>query len=192
MIHAPVANLLLVIHGTFAAGQSWWRWPSPFTQHLDALTGGAVYKGADAFAWSGGNSDADRETAASDLVVWVQTHPANDLTIVAHSHGGNVAMLATRLATAVAISRLILLGTPIRTDYTPDVRRIGVLYNVYSFGDYIQKPGAAPHRRGEGRTLGDSERVVNFLARNGVFGPGHADLHDAAVWHSNGFDQLVL
>lgn len=189
MSHVP-ARMVVVVHGTFASQAGWWRWPSPFTRYLDGVTGGGVYKAHDFFMWSGGWRDADRRAGAAALETWVQTHPAPDLTIVAHSHGGNVAMLATRRG--VTINRLILLGTPIRTDYPPDLRHVGVLYNVYSFGDSIQTPGGtAPHRRGEGRTLGDSERVVNFVAQNGFLGPGHEDLYAVRVWQANGFDRLV-
>jgi hypothetical protein len=186
----PVAKMLVVVHGTWASGATWWRWPSPFTQYLDTLTGGSVYKGAGAFSWSGGNGDSDRQAGAAALGAWVQAHPANDLTIVTHSHGGNVAFLATRLG--VKAGRVVLLANPMRTDYTPDLRQVDLVYNVYSFGDLVQTPAATfPHERGEGRTLADSERVVNFLAHNGLVGPGHSDLHEPAVWQANGFDQLV-
>jgi hypothetical protein len=185
-----VPEMLLVVHGTWASGAAWWRWPSPFTQYLDGLASGSLYKAADAFSWSGGNSDQDRQAGAASLVDWAQAHPAGRLSLVTHSHGGNVVFLATRRG--LAVHRVILLANPMRTDYTPDLRRIDLVYNVYSFGDLVQTPAATfPHERGEGRTLADSDRVVNFLAQNGLFGPGHSDLHEPDVWQANGFDRLL-
>ncbi|MDN5753625.1 MAG: hypothetical protein L0H15_10155 [Nitrosospira sp.] len=196
MIHDKVEKMVIVVHGTYALEQTWWRWPSPFTEYLDTLTAaslpvgdGSVYKGTDFFQWSAENYDSRRRSAALDLAAWIRDHPADHLTIVAHSHGGNVSMLATRHG--VKIERLILLGSPIRTDYTPDLRNVGILYNIYSFGDLIQTVGTKPHQRGEGRSLGDSEKVVNFLARNGFLGPGHSDLHDVNVWKANDFNELI-
>ncbi len=190
MTQPPVDKMVVVVHGTFASKALWWRWPSPFTQYLDSLSGGTVYKGTDFFTWRARDYDKDRRAGAKDLAAWVQMHPARDLTIVAHSHGGNVVMIATRHG--VKMNRLILLGTPIRTDYTPDLRNVDVLHNVYSFGDLTQTPtGTAPHCRGEGRTLGDSAKVINHLAQNGFIGPGHTELHDVNVWTANHFDQLV-
>ncbi len=197
MIHDKVERMVIVVHGTYALAQAWWRWPSPFTEYLDSLTApsltagnGSVYKDTDFFEWSARDYDSHRRSAALDLATWIHDHPADHLTIVAHSHGGNVAMLATRQS--VKVERLILLGSPIRTDYTPDLRNVGILYNIYSFGDLIQTiVGTKPHQRGEGRSLGDSEKVVNFLARNGLFGPGHSDLHDVNVWEANDFNKLI-
>jgi hypothetical protein len=40
------------------------------------------------------------------------------------------AILAAR---EIKINTLILLGAPIRSDYTPDIRNMSLLYNVYSY-----------------------------------------------------------
>jgi pimeloyl-ACP methyl ester carboxylesterase len=184
----PVPTMLVVVHGTWASGEDWWRWKSPFTMYLDLFSRGAVYKGNDAFSWSGGNGDDDRRAGADALVRWVDAHPAGELTIVAHSHGGNVVFLATRQG--LGVNRLILLGSPMRTDYTPDIRKIDLAYNIYSFGDHVQTPaGTFPHRRAEGRTANDSVRSVNVLAHEQS--PSHSGLHDESVWAANKLEQLL-
>ncbi len=60
-----IDRMVVVIHGTWTHGMpllgqlhwprpsDWWRYPSPFTTHLDNLSGGAVYKGSDAYSGLG-------------------------------------------------------------------------------------------------------------------------------------------
>lgn len=185
--------MLIVIHGTGAAGYTWWHFNSSFSTYLDQVTGGDLYKNQDQFSWTGGRRDSHRQTAADKLVDWLQAHPATYYTIVAHSHGGNVAMLATRKG--AKIDRLILLGTPIRTDYTPDLRNVGLIYNVFSTKDLFQIGGVVPYSRGEGRTLGDSEKLVNVLVHRGHLPPPlnvHSLLHDENLWRAFNLDQLLL
>ena len=169
-----------------AAGDDWWRWRSEFTEYVDAHSSGAVYKGADPSSWSGGNSHADRGIAAQALVNWRQVHLSDELLIVAHSHGANVASLASR--SGLRIDRLICLGAPIRTDCPPDMRNVSLLANVYSHSDRVQTPfGTFPLRRGEGRTLGDDERLVNIP----LFNFGHSELHEPWVWAVNHLEWLL-
>ena len=187
--------MLIVIHGTVWIPGNWWHPNQPFTNYLNTVSIRQLYTGPNPpFSWSGGNSDAARQAGASLLVNWVQQNPAPDsLFIVAHSHGGNVAMLASRQG--VKIDRLINLGTPITTQYTPDLRNINLIRNVYSFGDPVQTPfGSAPHTRGEGRSLGDSDKLLNVLAHNGGLfglGPSHSALHTPTVWTANNFDKFL-
>jgi len=193
---APSQAMLIVIHGTGAAYETWWRWGSDFTAFLNSIAG-TVYKGSDPFSWNGYLDELSRDVAATNLVGWIKAHPTNHLTVVAHSHGGNVALLASRRG--AVINRLVLLGTPIDTKYTPNlVSSIDMLHNVYSHGDKIQIGGAwVGHRRGEGRTLPDSTKLLNHVATWASatlfdFNPGHSDLHEKQVWKDNQFDQLLL
>jgi pimeloyl-ACP methyl ester carboxylesterase len=177
---------VLIIHGTWASKENWWKHPSPFTLFLDSVTKGAVYKGPTPFAWSGENNDAARRVASVELVNWISANRSDELIVVAHSHGGNVAMLAARQK---KIDTLILLGTPIRSDYAPDVRNVSLLYNVYSLWDDVQKPlGTYPFIRGDGRTLGDSDKVVNVLVSPRT---SHSDLHNDVIWRRDGLNGLL-
>lgn len=189
----PTQAMLIVIHGTGAAHDTWWRWGSDFTTFLNSIVG-TVYKGPDPFSWNGYLDELSRDVAATNLVGWIKSHPTNHLTVVAHSHGGNVALLASRRG--AIINRLVLLGTPIDTNYTPNlVSSIDMLHNVYSHGDVIQIGGAwVGHRRGEGRSLPDSSKSLNHVATWASprsFNPGHSDLHERQVWKDNNFDGLL-
>ncbi len=184
---------ILLVHGTWAKG-GWWAPHSPFANYIDTLNWGEVYKQNDYFQWTGKNSDYYRRQAGANLANWLDRHPHVD-TVIAHSHGGNVTLLASRLlqntTSKRSLTRVVLLGTPSRTDYTPELRRINLLRNIYSFGDLWQTPGGtAPHARGEGRTASDSNQTLNVLVKNGVFGPSHSDLHTEPVWRNNNLELM--
>lgn len=184
-------NMTIIIHGTHAATSTWWHPGSSFWSHVNNITGD-VYGGSDAFSWSGANRHGDREQAATDLINWVTSHPAQSLDVIAHSHGGNVGFLATRLG--LKVHRFITLGTPIRLEYLPDLRNVDVLHNVFSTRDRVQTPpGTFPNRRGEGRTLGDGISVLNHRATDNGTGkqPAHSDLHDPPTWIASGLDSLL-
>jgi hypothetical protein len=123
-----------------------------------------------------------------------EANPAGTLKVIAHSHGGNVVMWATHLFPAISIDRLILLGTPMRTDFVPDLRRIKRLYNVYTWGDKIQVSGGWPFVRGEGPTFADSDKVINLPVTTPLSHLGvvcHSDLHEPSIWQSNGLPGLT-
>ena len=183
----------IIVHGTYAAGTTWWRphvgqfwnfirrqrrWP-----HL--------YAGSDPFWWSGLNRHSARVQGARDLVDWARRHGVSKLDVIAHSHGGNVCLEAAQRG--LAINRLVLLGTPIRTEFMLALDRIASIRNVFSISDWVQIPGTLPHRRGEGRTLADSATVSNVRAADDGTGrgPGHSDLHSPATWQASGLDRVL-
>ncbi len=183
----------MIVHGTWATKETWWRpnvgsfwkYVYKFWPHL--------YAGSSPFAWSGKNSHAARIVAAQQLVTWAQARGASTLDIIAHSHGGNVCLLAAKFG--LRINRLILIGTPIRTEYMLDLKRTDSIANVFSLADNVQTPlGTFPHRRFEGRTLGDSLSVSNWRAEDDGSGsqPGHSELHIPKTWRASGLDALLI
>jgi len=183
---------ILIVHGTWASG-GWWLPSSPFAMYLDTISNRALYKQADQFQWSGANTPSERRTSGIFLALWLKLHPHVD-TIVAHSHGGNVTFVASRILASrgSVLRRVINLGTPARTDYPPDLRAIDFLANVYSFGDNIQTPfGTLPHCRGEGRSVSDSKMSVNVVADASHGSPGHSDLHEPPVWQYNNLEEFI-
>ena len=186
-----VQDMTIIVHGTRAATETWWRQGSPFWNYIDGIVGN-VYAGPDPFSWSGAYKHAARLQAAQELLSWVHAHPATNLQIIAHSHGGNVCLVASRLG--LNIRKLINLGTPIRLEYLPDLNVIDVLHNVFSTGDRVQTPaGTIPNRRADGRTLGDSVKTANHRATDDGKGrnPGHSDLHEPATWSNSNLDSLL-
>lgn len=67
--------------------------------------------------------------AAKNFRDWLQRNPHNQLDVITHSHGGNVCFFATRLG--VKVRKRITLGTPIRLEYSPDLRNVAELHNVF-------------------------------------------------------------
>lgn len=192
-------SLTTIIHGTNARHQLWWQPGQPFTTEVAKVVND-FYPASDFFSWSGGNSDADRRRAATQLIAWRNAHLAAEgkLWLICHSHGGNVAILATQMG--LKIDRLILLATPIRTDYAPRIRNVNVLVNLYVPWDSVQTAGAVGRMRGEGRTLADGTVMINRAARGPVTGGvlgltrSHSDIHDWSVWvhQENQFDKFLL
>src|SRR3990167_9177572 len=184
-------DMTIIIHGTWAATSTWWQRGGNFWNYVNGITGN-VYGGKDAFSWSGANDHKERVKAASDLVTWVGSHPCTNLDIISHSHGGNVCFLATRLG--LKMRKLITLGTPVRLEYLPDLRNIGMFYNVFSTIDLVQTPaGTFPNRRGEGRTLSDGMTMINQIATDDGHGgrPGHSELHEPDTWKANHLEYLL-
>jgi hypothetical protein len=184
-------RVALLIHGTWAANATWWRpntgslWlhVQKYWKHL--------YHGPNPFAWSGANRHSARLQAAQQLVAWVQADGASSVDVVAHSHGGNVCLLASRLG--LKFDRLILLGTPIRTEYLPEMQKISQLHNVFSVKDCVQTPfGTFRRRRAEGRTLGDSTVISNWRAVDNGSGsdPDHSELHEPGTWNASRLNVL--
>lgn len=143
----------LVLHGTFARDATWWRpgngGEATFADRLeDALHArgapGSVWQpvieaGVDpsTFSWSGENSHRARLRAAADLAAKLDSladhaGATSDaplaVNIVAHSHGGNVALESLcRLNERVRIRRLVMLGTPLIAR-RPELRLVRVLF----------------------------------------------------------------
>lgn len=189
----PQERLGILVHGTWAANESWWK-PNvgSFWKHIRSFWP-HLYDGPSPFAWSGMNNHAARAVAAQELISWAKARNAASLDVVAHSHGGNVCLLAARLG--LRINKLVLLGTPIRTEYMIDLTKTDSIANVFSLADYVQTPfGTTPHRRFEGRTLGDSATVSNWRAEHNGSGsqPGHSELHEPATWKASGLDTLLV
>lgn len=92
--------------------------------------------------WSGGNSNEARTEAARKLAAMIAAHsfaPGESLNIIAHSHGGNIAIEASWLVNR-SFTTFVTFGTPIRDDYKPSPM-LGNWLNVYSKYDAIQVNG---------------------------------------------------
>lgn len=184
-VERQVPSLTTIVHGTWAEDEEWWRWPSDFPRYIDSVTGD-FYKGNSPFKWSGSNTPEGRQQGARNLIGWLKSHPTERVTLIAHSHGGNVVFKATEIATPgeIHIEKLILLGTPIRDDYFPTPSVMRTIYNVYSEDDTVQwlgtwTPGLENHARGDGRTL--PETTENKRVRTKTDNP-HSELHTVELW----------
>lgn len=126
------------------------------------------------FKWSGGNYASSRTLAAHELIARIKGNrykysPSETITIVGHSHGGNVGIEAINIMVnmpefdGVKIN-LITINTPVRDDYqlSDKARSRGHHINVYDTSDPIQIIG------------GNSN--LNYDRFNGIHGPSIGDI----------------
>jgi pimeloyl-ACP methyl ester carboxylesterase len=125
------SHTTLLVHGTLARQEQWWQPGGDFYTYLSGLLPSlprtprwdAPYGLNDRFSWSGGYSSGARSIAANDLLQWASNHGSQKIDLVAHSHGGNVAMLATN--SGLTVGELVLLSCPaLLATYLPDFSRI--------------------------------------------------------------------
>ena len=124
------SNTAVVTHGTWAAGNDWYRPPD-----------GDFYKALktkrpdldvhdQSFKWSGGYSHDARQDGANLLRQWIPDQGLGVPDFFAHSHGATVAHMATRGADRVQFDRLVLMGWPARKRFFPDFARVNRIIDV--------------------------------------------------------------
>lgn len=114
--------LIITVHGTNDAlpdsnGGQWWQIGSPFAEFLGRELAARGWPDVEIAPhhWSGANSDADRLTAAKALNARIRAagRQGRPLAILAHSHGGNIAMEAVSQGSAARdVGRIVSFGTP--------------------------------------------------------------------------------
>ena len=108
-----------------------------------ALRGGCVGDCTLLFEWSpSGNKDSDRIAAAQNLREMIAGRDfaaGEGLNMIAHSHGGNVALASSHLGLARPIDVLITLNKPtlLREAYVPG-KNIENFYNISAARDWMQ------------------------------------------------------
>jgi hypothetical protein len=141
---------IVLVHGTWGRGffpsltthllQHGHRWFEPesvFCRSLvQSLNDNKMILSIEPFLWSGSNSLAARDLAASKLATMLNLKPDQKHVIIAHSHGGNVAFQAlseTQLKEAI----LVTLATPFiqisrrrEIKYVEMLRRVLVVINL--------------------------------------------------------------
>ena len=174
-------NIWLIIHGTFAQHAVWHKPSGEFFKTLQRHAGPntQIYN----FRWSGINSDEARLQAGITCKNYVRTiiNPHDKLHIVAHSHGGNVALVAvnqlTKEKSPLSIETLITLGTPVDIDhYKPDMERIKIIYNLFSYGDRVQ-----PVLQIFKRTFPEHPHIYNIQIMCNGYCPTHSELHSTLI-----------
>ncbi|QYS88074.1 lipase family protein [Flavobacterium davisii] len=100
------------------------------------------------FVWDGGNSDDSRHAAAEQLVEHVlkNRNPGEPISLVGHSHGGNVAIEAANiLVKKHKIQpneiKIVAINTPREEDITLNNSDV-TLYSINARGDLIQQLGS--------------------------------------------------
>src|SRR5690606_21839089 len=123
------------IHGT-------WSNPNTFSK-LSISTINEIAKNTQGpvFNWSGNNTDRARKLAAEQLVQHVLSNRDlnQPLTLIGHSHGGNVAIMAANILAEkrIKVDNLITINTPIR-EYTVNTDAVKTHVNISQEWDPVQ------------------------------------------------------
>ncbi|WP_192350836.1 RHS repeat-associated core domain-containing protein [Algoriphagus sp. Y33] len=127
------------VHGT-------WSNPNTFPK-LTKTTVNEIFGNTegDRFPWSGNNSDIARQKAARDLAKHVVKNrdPNQPLTLVGHSHGGNVAIIAANILDddfGLSVDNILTINTPVR-EYQLNSNVGARHFNVFHLGDPVQANG---------------------------------------------------
>jgi RHS repeat-associated protein len=126
------------VHGT-------WSDPSTFSRlsisTVNQIMGNTTGK---EFKWSGNNTDRARRKAARDLANHIMKNrdPNQPLTIVGHSHGGNVSIMAANILKkkGIQIDNIVTINTPVR-EYQLNPGAAEKHVNIYQHYDPIQGGG---------------------------------------------------
>lgn len=175
------ANTWLLVHGTRIIRLStWWRPGSDFQTYFRGELGHDVYASPDRFDWSGRYTRAARAGAAVELLDWARDHALNDLEVMAHSHGGNVAMLATQ--GGLELKELVLLSCPVHfPEYAPNLSRVGRAVSVRVHMDLTilaDRGGQRFHH------AGIEEHVLDAWFR-------HKATHEVWTWRQFNIEQWI-
>ena len=121
------SHTALMVHGTFAANQRWWRRGGDFHSYVGTLRPPLNLHDED-FRWSGAYSHAARDLAADQLEAWIAAEQLLRPDVFGHSHGVTVANLAT--AKGVELDRLVMLAWPVHRAWLPDLAHVRRVISV--------------------------------------------------------------
>lgn len=170
----------LMVHGTRARQSAWWQPGGDFHTYIKNTVDPSLYSAADRYDWTGGYSNAARALAADQLSDWVNQHGLNGLDLFAHSHGGNVAMLAN--SRGLDLGRLILLSCPVhKRKYFPDFSRVQKVVSIRTRLDLIILADRGGQRFRDSRI---DEIVLPIWFK-------HSISHDPATWQSHNLPSQI-
>lgn len=177
-------GVFIIVHGTWSKASSWY---APGGHFFDLIEQKARDLGHTAitYTWSGYLDEVHRIAAGKALAKLIRSYPTDtEFYIIAHSHGGNVAILASQElgkseGNTHRIKVVYALATPVDPKhYMPDMQVIEYFYNLFSFRDAVQ-----PVMGFFGRTYPDHERIANIRIMINGKEPYHCDIHHPALAH---------
>ena len=171
-------TIFVVVHGTWAKNEDWHTADGNFYQALSSTLAHFNTQVVD-FLWSGDMDEESREMAGTELAEFIKSlaGQGKKICIVAHSHGANVCIIASKILGKAShskplIDRFYSLAAPIDNECFPDMSVISCLYNMFSIGDFVQ-----PVFGIYDRTYEPHENIVNLRVIIEDLSPGHADMH---------------
>jgi len=173
------AHTSLLVHGTWAANEQWWKPGGNFHSYLLNGIRPDLYANADAFSWSGAYSEAARAIAATELQAWLAEHTIQNPYLLTHSHGGSVAMLATQ--NGLNTGPLVLLSCPVHSIYMPDFSRTGRVVSIRVKLDLVILADGGGQKFNDPRI---TEKILPIWF-------DHSATHDPAVWQKYNLPSVI-
>lgn len=182
----------LLIHGTHAYQGNWWRPRGDFYEYLVNGLKVNLCKRSSPWCWSGEVSANARRIAAEDLASYRHDLKVRRFdTILGHSYGGGVALMATRFG--LKARKIVLLSAPV-CDYEPNWDNVGEVISLRIHCDAVLMLDAA-HRliRLKGASVRQhfSDSHVNELPKLPFWFKEHATTHDPKVWEARSVPDVV-
>lgn len=169
-------GVFIIVHGTWGMNSSWCKPGGDFFDELEK-TAHKMNNKVVSYMWQGSLNHDSRQLAAQGLVNLIKSYPAHiNITIFAHSHGGNVSIVASQIlardkTNKHTIEALYTLGTPINhIYYSPNMNVIKRVYNFFSFADMVQPVSGV-----FGRVFPDHPRIANIRLIINEKEPGHME-----------------
>jgi pimeloyl-ACP methyl ester carboxylesterase len=176
------SHTAVLTHGTFASRAQWWQPTGDFYSYLNGLVPPLKLHDP-SFKWSGVYSDPGRQLAAQQMVAWMTDQNLQQPDVFAHSHGGTVANLATRLG--LQIDRLVLMSWPVHDQWFPDFANVQRIIDVRVRLDLVIIADLG------GQTFTPppehAEKVASHI--NGWF--DHNDTHEPGYWNQYGLPAVL-
>jgi hypothetical protein len=123
--------VIVLVHGTFARDAKWTHPTSELYRHLRSVTNPEFV----VFNWSGRNTNRARLKAGKELSALLRSllkeNPGRPVSVVAHSHGGNVALYAVKEIDSpnlavITIATPFISETPRQLEAQLDISCIGI------------------------------------------------------------------
>lgn len=176
------SNTAVVTHGTWAAGNDWYRPPAGDFYRALMSNRPDLDVHDQSFKWSGGYSHEARQDGANLLKQWIPDQGLSVPDFFAHSHGGTVAHMATKGADRVQFDRLVLMAWPARKRFFPDFSRVQRIIDVRVRMDLVILLDGGAQR------FKTSDFPVE-KHRNGWF--DHSSTHESAYWDDHGLWEVL-
>jgi esterase/lipase len=173
---SAIRRAVIIIHGTFASGSQWYRKGGDF---FKAISHSFKDHTVESFNWSGKTTRDERLQAGEILNEFIKLkyNPEDEISIIGHSHGVNVGIVASQLLEKHSIKRFYALAPPVSAfDYMPNMERIKKFHNLFSYGDRIQ-----PVLNSFKRVYPDHPRITNTQITINTLCPEHSSLHHPVV-----------
>ncbi len=167
----------ILIHGTWAVRQAWHSPEGDFykrlAQSIEVLNSDLI-----TFTWSGKPNHDSRHEAGRELARVISRYSDDtEINIIAHSHGANVGIIASKHLgmnrKQKRIKRFYALGVPVDIKwYMPNMDVIEFFYNFFSLKDRIQ-----PVLGLYSRLFTQHERIANVRLIVDGEEPSHSGIH---------------